>query len=150
LIFHHFGNKQALWQSVKHEIVAKAKLDFKPDVSSLRAFVGSVVRSRFKLYQESPDLCRLMQWQMLEGDEASVGGTEASPPAWLKSIEYLKQRGVIRHNIDSRLVVILLASSTSGAFLQNKIELTEQEQLAYQQLVIEACVSALTSGSEEA
>ncbi len=147
LIFHHFQNKRNLWIKVKECIVEKSQLSFKPDVSNLRNFITGVVKARFALYDGSPELVRLIKWQVLEPESAQLSGcSPAAPSTWLDSISYLQRRGEIKPDLEPNNVILLIAGSVFAPFLNGHVEqFSEQQKQAYQQFVIDACVSALVA-----
>lgn len=147
LIFHHFKNKKNLWVKVKERIVEKSHLSFKPDVSNLQNFVAGVVKARFELYDVSPELVRLVKWQSLESETNHlISSNAAAPSSWLDSISYLQRRGEIKAELTPVNIMLLLASSVTAPFTSGyDVHLSELEKVAYQQLVIDACVHALAA-----
>ena len=148
LLFHHFQNKQTLWQRVKEEIIANSKLRFKPDVSNLQNFITGIVRYRFALYDENPDLVRLMKWQQLEVESANVDlYSSAIPATWHDSIVYLQKRRLIDPHLDSQVVILFLAATINGVFTQTNLMITTAQKEAYQLLVIKSCIQGIVAKS---
>jgi AcrR family transcriptional regulator len=146
LIFHHFTNKKSLWAKVKEDIVTHgATKSFKPDLSSLEHFVESVVRFRFTLYDENPDLAALTHWQLVEEDEGHhlEGGLAVSPSSWRETVVFLQKRQQLDPSLDPDNVILLIAGASRAPFMQISIQQTVEQKETYQQLVIKSCVAAL-------
>lgn len=86
LIYHHFGNKEQLWQEVKQAIMQKADNSMQGFLAKLKegaqaftsakAFFIQYLELRFQAYTKSADLVRMLQWQALEPKKTTLQGTQ--------------------------------------------------------------------------
>ena len=121
LIYHHFNNKQDLWKKVK-EHVLEGYGQFQPFVfkaeTTLRDFLVHIVNQRANLYENNPDLARIMLWQRLEDSNQSLkGGTYASPDEWKEAITTLQQQGKMCANLDPDIIIALIVHAVTGIYL---------------------------------
>ncbi|MBY0463300.1 MAG: TetR/AcrR family transcriptional regulator [Alphaproteobacteria bacterium] len=121
LIYHHFGNKQDLWKKVK-EHVLKDSGQFHSFVlkteTTLQEFLGHIINQRTSLYENNPDLARMMLWQRLEDSDQSLkGGTSASPDEWKEMIVRLQEEGRIRSDLDPDMIIALIIHAVTGIYL---------------------------------
>lgn len=67
LIYHHIGNKQALWIAVKHHLIGAIipEIDLN-QFETLDTFLRFIMTTRIKAYGADPRIGRLLKWQMLE------------------------------------------------------------------------------------
>ncbi len=148
LIFHHFANKEILWKAVKLSFAEHSGLQTNTVLNAdqgLLHFLKEVITQRFKLYDENPDVVRMMAWQSLAKDSGALqGGTVASPNSWLNAIKYLQKQGEIKPELDPELIMLLIAGSISGALLPNPAILKNpRKKQAYLELTINALFEAL-------
>lgn len=82
LIYHYHENKIALWKTIKSELLENYFGSIDGDIptkfESLEAFLRYVVTLRFKIYENDPDIARLITWQRLESMDESLCGLEKS------------------------------------------------------------------------
>ena len=121
LIYHHFDNKQNLWKLTKNHVLAEyGKFEpfmVKPE-TSLHEFVAHIINQRAALYENNPDLARMMLWQRLENSSQSlVGGNEASPDLWKEMIQVLQKHGKIRSDLDPDMIITLIINLVTGIYL---------------------------------
>jgi TetR/AcrR family transcriptional regulator len=123
LIFHHFASKEELWKAAKASFAAQTDLTVNSGLKTeqkLLPFLQQIMTRRFKLYDENPDIMRIMAWQTLAKEKDILqGGTSASPDSWLKHIKQLQKRGEIKPGLDPELIMLFIGGSISGALLPN-------------------------------
>ncbi len=143
LIYHHFGSKYALWQSVQEHILEKyQKLDKKLLVhcESLEVFLQNLVQQRFTFYEKYPDVLRIMNWQTLKGQQSGLSAE--SLDAWHSAITKLQENGEIRPYLDPKYVVGFISSTITGAFtygshLFPQPKKSKVQRLEYMETIIE-------------
>lgn len=141
LIFHHFENKESLWRKVKTNILVTSEGPPKYDLSSAENYFNSILDYRFKVYENNPDLAKLISWQQLsQGSEEIAGHDLESPTAWIADIKDLQKKGILRHDIKAKLIVLFIVYSSYAPFLQNAVELSKKEKTQYKKLIVNACL----------
>ena len=121
LIYHHFGSKQDLWKKIKEQVLTGYG-QFQPFVlnaeTTLQDFLAHIINQRANLYENNPDLARIMLWQRLEdSDQSLAGGTYASPDAWKDAIISLQKQGKLRADLDASMIIALVAHAVTGIYL---------------------------------
>ncbi|MBS0652228.1 MAG: TetR/AcrR family transcriptional regulator [Verrucomicrobia bacterium] len=123
LIYHHFGDKEALWKAVKKDILLHQSSleDLKMDASKgLKHFLKQAIKNRYEFYRDNPDILRMMAWQRLENKkDALAGGTHASPNQWIEPILALQKQKEIDPTLDPQMIILFLVSLVEGALTQN-------------------------------
>lgn len=144
LIFHHFGNKHALWQAVKQSIARDGAGRSKTLPSTELAFqdfLQTLVRNNIQFYRQHSDIVKLLAWQRLEPQilEQPVG---LSPEAetWLAAIRHYQSRAELNPKLDPRFVMGLILSVTSSAALDLQVWL---ERDADFEAYVEFCIESL-------
>lgn len=141
LIFHHYQNKQTLWQSVKADIIEQNHPAPQYDRSHAAAYFASILEYRFSLYRNNPDLAKLVQWQQVTNDEAALVGNEAaSPHHWIEDFKYFQQQGQIKANINPDLIMLFIIYSSHAPFMQQVIPMNAAQQRMYQEWVLQSCI----------
>jgi AcrR family transcriptional regulator len=149
LIFHHFGNKHALWQAVKQSIARDDAGRSKTLPSTelpLNVFLGELIRSHVRFYQIHPEITKLLAWQRLEPQslERSVG-LSPEAEAWLTAIRHYQGKGELDASLDPKHVMGLILSVTSAAALDLQAWMHEKSDFdAYLDFCIHALIKALT------
>lgn len=142
LIFHHFKDKGNLWRRVKAHIIENAAPAPQYDLSSAEAYFKSILDYRFKVYASNPDLARLICWQQISDEhEALIGNDNGSPNEWLVDIQQLQSRGLLRADIDAKLIMLFIIYSSHAPFVQNIIRLNQQQIKAYKNIIVESCMT---------
>ncbi len=142
LIFHHFTNKETLWLKVKESILSEQSIIPQYDLTSAKLYFKSILDYRFDLYERTPDLVRLVQWQQLTEDEAVLIGDDiSSPNNWLVHIEDFQAKGSIKSDIDSKHIMLFIIFSSYAPFLQRIIPFTTQQKLDYKNMILKMCCS---------
>lgn len=123
LLFHYFKTKEELWRNVKDEIIGQSTiktLNSPPTEStnSFESFIEYILKARFELYNDNPDLVLMMTWQRLESQE-SISGTASLPlNLWQKKLEQFQAKGEISKTANITLLQDLIFSLSSLPFLE--------------------------------
>lgn len=141
LIFHHYQNKQTLWQAVKADIIEQNHLAPQYDRSNAQAYFASILEYRFSLYRHNPDLAKLVQWQQITNDESAlIGNDAASPHHWLADLHHFQKQGQIKAYIKPELIMLFIIYSSHAPFMQRVIPMNAAEQRLYQEWVLQSCI----------
>lgn len=121
LIFHHFVNKEELWKVVKQSFMDNILQDedmLESAQHGLEHFIKSAINFRVKMYENNPDLMRMITWQHMEENASELqGGTKLTAAAAKQAIELLQAKGEIDKRFDAELVFVLISNSVSGPLL---------------------------------
>jgi AcrR family transcriptional regulator len=158
LIYHHFTNKEGLWKAVKEDILksytSKQNTEiYKLTNLNLKEFLNEVVRFRFHLYADNPNLIRLMLWQRLENNEATLSLFNDSP-YWNyinAQILVLQERGEVRQDIQAETLSYFIVSNGSNLFFDQMhiLKYKNQEDLEqYLDATIALLYSALKNNAK--
>lgn len=83
LIYHHFENKVDLWRAVKSSILMnfdelhESQLSKLHQIETFEAYIKEFIAVRFEIYNQHPELRRIVRWQGLEDDENHLWGSTA-------------------------------------------------------------------------
>jgi AcrR family transcriptional regulator len=148
LVFHHFKNKEELWKMVKASFLSNlTDTDNKEErqYKTLQEFIEQIINQRFDLYNQNPDVVRMMIWQGMEKKNSNLqGGTSASPGHWISAIKQLQKQGEIKRELDPELIVVFIASTISGAFVSNLSSLNnEKKKQIYRDMAIDLLIDSL-------
>ena len=149
LIFHHFTDKQTLWRKVKAYLFDRCLPDPNeviPTDKGLRAFLETIILRRYHVYENNPEMRRMIAWQALE-DEATelLGGTHHSPTEWIKQIETLQQQGDIRTDENAKLIMVNIVAALmplTTTYVRGLFK-TKHEKDSYIQMIIDNLQLAL-------
>ncbi len=140
LIFHHFVNKETLWVKVKEAILFKKNSVPIYDTSSAKVYFKSILNYRFELYDENPDLIRLIQWQQLTENEAAlIGENTHSPQDWLKPLKKFQKQGEIKSNTSAEQMMLFIIFSTHAPFMQKVVPLNHTQKENYKNMIFDMC-----------
>lgn len=144
LLFHHFKNKKNLWREIKMLVIKTEFVSHPIDDSSLESFIRSIVEQRINIYYNHPDLVQMMRWQQLEtrADEIS-GATTPIVFSWIEPIEKLKECREISEEIDTKIILVMLATWVNGVFMQNIIQLNHEQIMQYEVVLIKSMLAVL-------
>lgn len=144
LIFHHFANKEALWQTVKQSI-ARDELNqsktLPPLTLAFDEFLKNLVVNNINFYRNHPDIVRMINWQRLEPAALMQNKQpSAEMQAWLQAIGHYQQRNEMNPKLKPEFVMGLILSVTSAAALDWEVWLhSETDKQDY----IEFCIASL-------
>lgn len=115
LIYHHVGNKNELWKTVKQSLIQNNFSVDEKKIKDFKSFLNYVLHERIALYESDPRILRLMQWQMLEEDGQNIkGGNIASPLNWVKHVNYLQKIGKIKKDYSAQFISAYIYSLLNG------------------------------------
>ena len=150
LVFHHFPNKEALWRSVKEELLSEVdKSDFSPitESNSVHSFIETIVSRRFNAYVGNPDLARLVSWQQLEGNaDVLMGIRNFEADSWEDAVEDLQAKGLMVSTFPADIICSMIYGAISHVFFDNKRKLYNcpDKLQAYKDCVVSSLVKGLT------
>ena len=156
LIYHHFKNKAELWRRVKHDVLIQyfninninawaheSKVPFKE-------FLKTLITQRFELYNNHPELRRMIAWQRLEpvSQELNIAGN------WRKQLETIiasyQKKGEVRKDYKPALILIMILTMSTSLFLDPHATLksaskTDAEKIKqeYLELITQTLLQAL-------
>lgn len=148
LFFHHFGNKEKLWQKVKAYVVESILIEpLNPEPKTLHSFLEEIISQRLFAYQQKPELARLLQWQHMEAkQDRLIAGNTLAPTNWLPVIRYLQKTGKIKTEIQPEFIMIWLTASIN-TLIFDRIQIFQEEnnRTAYIECLLSGFERALTS-----
>lgn len=151
LIFHHFGNKEALWQQVKATILESATaapISLEP--KNLKQFLCEAIEQRITIYTKCPKLRTLTSWQKLETTQkkqalAGIPNSPISPLAWMESIRFLQAKKLLNPHLKPELIIVWLVASIDG-LLDDALALFKNNPLnqkKYTNMLVDSLVKGL-------
>lgn len=151
LIFHHFGNKQKLWSTVKSTMVADIKATpVHATPENLQQFLREVISQRLSIYASRPELRKLIGWQKLENTKSKqaimdIPNHELSPTRWQIPLTYLKNKKLLPKHLNTTHLIIWLVASID-VLIDDDIGYFKQhpgEENTYQQLLTETLLRGI-------
>ncbi len=155
LIYHHFKDKENLWQEVKINLFEQytqagiSSLEISSDLP-FQEFLSQVLTQRFHFYKDNPSIARLVTWQNLEAVGKQVKGIGNPKLTSLASqIEDYQRRGEVRQELNPEMVSYMVLYSASSPFIEtppffNEVN-EEKNQEGYLKMMIEALYLAFTT-----
>lgn len=123
LIYHHFSNKENLWQVIKMEPIAQFQELKGLDIPHILAiedpafFIEQLVTFRFELYERNPDLRRIIDWQFLETPSSHLQGfRKETLQQMVQAIEQFQAKHVLTKKYDARAILISLLDGPLSFF----------------------------------
>ncbi len=157
LIYHHFGNKEELWRSVKSELLqsylGKDLTNIKFDTHlTFKEFLTQIVTLRYHFYEKNPSIVRLISWQRLEKNQNNIQGLgKENIDTLAPQIREFQQRGEIDPSLDPQMVSYFITSTTSMPFMDKPDFLNKSPQhkasKEYLEMIIELLYKALALSS---
>jgi AcrR family transcriptional regulator len=148
LLFHHFKNKETLWQIVKNQIVEEGKglvENFPSLEQPLRPFLFELINYAIHFYGKNPDIVRILSWQRLIPDSKSNTGI-ANIDLWMSIAEHYKKMGEIKNTIPSEYVVTFtLAVVTALVLDPNPLLETKIQKEEYIKFLIDNLIASYNS-----
>lgn len=157
LIYHHFGDKQKLWQQVKSDLLQQQldlnetdKVKFKT-CASLEELVRLIFNARYTLYDAHPEILRMLNWQRVESHEDKVYPIREELYKFLLGrINYFQSEAMINPKINPDVAVILILTASASWFLDEyppmliaTVEQLEDIKKQYKEFAIKSVVAAL-------
>ena len=140
LIFHHFVNKKTLWRKVKSSILTQKIEPLHSDFSSAKEFFKNALAYRFEVYNQYPDLVKLIQWQQITKNSTELSGSDfISPSIWLNIIQRFQEIGEIKKDIPAEQILLFIIFSSYAPFLQETISMDKEQKDQYKNMLIKIC-----------
>lgn len=134
LIFHHFGNKEHLWKSVKQNIVEEANQlsQTLPELDqSFPDFLKKLFIQNISFYRKNPDIIRMINWQRLEYKTKKEIGVTLSTESklWLSALKYFQDQGDIHAHLKLEFVMTYILSIISSVAMDSNVFVKQTEHL---------------------
>jgi AcrR family transcriptional regulator len=118
LIYHHIGNKQALWKEVKKALIGNIE-NIDLAYKNLNHFIEHITDQRVALYERDPRILRIIQWQALEDQNNLIGGNQVTPINWTDAIKELQDKSEIRLDYSADFIAAYIHSLINGAIFDS-------------------------------
>lgn len=109
LIHHHFGSKEALWESVKRKRFA-AYYDQQVKLLTRRPLTPEIARESMRMYfeylRDNPQVLRLMWWMLLENDDSNDEMITEMGVLGVEQIAALQEAKVIREDVSPQSILM--------------------------------------------
>lgn len=149
LMFHHYKNKETLWQIVKNQVIAEGRKvqEHTPSFDQpLKGFLINLIKNTATFYGKNPDVVRLLNWQRLELQGKAGIGLEMTEQneMWFAACEHFKKTKEIDPNIPSDFVVSFVLSVVTSAVLDQNLMLSDPKRKdGYISFIADAIIKAL-------
>ena len=145
LLFHHFKNKQNLWQEVKQAIFEEGRSAYEhlPSLDqSLESFLKELIARSILFYRNNPDIVRMINWQRLDSskEQATDFTLLKESQNWIDACVHFQQTGEIDKNFKPEFIVTLVFSIVSSIAMDPNTFIQEPER---NKLYIEFCAEGL-------
>jgi AcrR family transcriptional regulator len=135
LIFHHFKNKENLWNAVKQQIVDEAKQS-QPILPKthlpLNVFLQQLFTQGVAFYRNNPDIIRLLNWQRLNRDKPIGVTLSSGAKEWLAAFKTYQESGDIDKNLKPEYIVSYTLSLISSIALDpNQLITNENDYIQF-------------------
>jgi AcrR family transcriptional regulator len=145
LLFHHFQNKQNLWQEVKQAIFEEGKSIYShlpPLEQSLESFIKELIARTILFYKNNPDIVRMINWQRLDSsNEQNAGLTLLNESKnWIDACAHFQRAGEIDQNLKPEFIVALVLAIVGSIAMDPNTFIQDPEN---NKLYIEFCAQRL-------
>jgi AcrR family transcriptional regulator len=150
LLFHHFKNKENLWQLIKNQVIAEGRKiqEHTPNLDkNFKDFLTTLIKDATKFYEKNPDVVRILNWQRLElQGKAGIGLQQSEQnEAWFKACEHYKKTKEINPNIPTDFAVSLTLSLVTSVALDQNLTLSSPGRKdGYIDFVVASILKALS------
>lgn len=138
LVYHHFSSKEKLWQNVKNFMFEEHFIDPPKTIEyekfeNFKGYLRKILTLRFDLYSDNPEIPRMMNWERLQGSDASLyGDTPISPQTWIPALRYFLEHKMIREDIPPEQLIIFISSTISASSIDMlNVYCNKKEKEAY-------------------
>ena len=145
LLFHHFKNKQNLWQDVKQAIFEEGRSAYEhlPSLDqSLESFLKELISRSILFYKNNTDIVRMINWQRLDSskEQATDFTLLKESQNWIDACVHFQQTGEIDKNLKPEFIVTLVFSIVSSIAMDPNAFIQEPES---NKLFFEFCAERL-------
>jgi TetR/AcrR family transcriptional regulator len=124
LIHHHFGSKRELWDAVRSVVMDEYQRkqqemlrERAPDLS----LVEDSLVVYFRFLQENPDVTRLWNWMVIEGDAQCASMSQELTSAGVSTLRAAQENGSMRTDVDPEYVIAQFFALVRGWFSERAI-----------------------------
>jgi AcrR family transcriptional regulator len=119
LLFHHFKNKQNLWQEVKQAIFEEGKSVYAhlPSLDqTLEPFLRELIERTILFYKNNPDIVRMINWQRLDSSSEKAAGIQLlkESKAWIDACIHYQKSGDLDPTLKPEFVITLVYTICSS------------------------------------
>jgi AcrR family transcriptional regulator len=145
LLFHHFGNKEKLWQEVKQAIVEEGKSVYSnlPSLDQpLEPFLSELIARAITFYKNNPDIVRMVSWQRLEIKTDQPIGITLSKESlkWLEAVQHFQKTGEMNPALKPECVITMVWALVGSIAMDPNIFIADPEN---NKLFITFCAQSL-------
>jgi AcrR family transcriptional regulator len=145
LLFHHFKNKQNLWQEVKQAIFEEGKSIYShlPSLDqSLEPFLKELITRSILFYKNNPDIVRMINWQRLDSNKEQTAGLTLLKESknWLDACVHFQQTGEIDQGLKPEFIITLVLAIVGSIAMDPNTFIQDPEN---NKLYIEFCAQRL-------
>ncbi len=135
LIFHHFKNKESLWQATKESIAtlyAKTHPTLDP-TQPFGHFLDQFIDYYIHFYQKNPLILKMIVWQNIEFSPSKLpfGGTSDSFKHLISIFEGYQKKNAIHPNINVKFTLIFILTTIMTYVETLPPLLSKKEHIAY-------------------
>ncbi len=124
LIHHHFGSKRELWDAVR-DVVMEEYQRQQQEMLNQRAPDLSLVEDSlvvyFRFLQSNPDVLRLWNWMVIEGDSQCASMSQALCSAGVQTLRRAQELGALRDDVEPEYVLAQFFALVRGWFSERAI-----------------------------
>jgi len=145
LLFHHFKNKQNLWQEVKQAIFEEGKSIYShlpPLDQSLEPFLKELITRTILFYKSNPDIVRMVNWQRLDSSTEQTASLTLLKESqnWIDACVHFQQTGEIDQKLKPEFVITLVLAIVGSIAMDPNAFIRDTEN---NKLYIEFCAQRL-------
>jgi len=145
LLFHHFKNKQNLWQEVKQAIFEEGRSinAHLPSLDQpLESFLKELISRSILFYKNNPDIVRMINWQRLDSSKEQAAGFTLLKESkkWIDACVHFQQTGEIDKTFKPEFITTLVFAIVSSIAMDPNIFAQNPES---NNLFIEFCAQRL-------
>jgi AcrR family transcriptional regulator len=151
LLYHHFKNKEGLWEAVRQDISAKFyqqhTITYDPHLD-LKTFLTNTVITRFNFLKNNPNIFKIIYWQrFITKTQKSQMTQNEYKDKWYDLLKNLQQQGKIRDDYSVEMIALLIRNTIHGAFdvalfTKQRSNICEKQK-EYLKLVVDCLYSVL-------
>lgn len=151
LLYHHFKNKEGLWEAVRQDISAKFyqkyTITYDPHMD-LKTFLTNTVITRFNFLKNNPNIFKIIYWQrfITKTQKLQVIQNEYKDK-WYDLLKNLQQQGKIRDDYSVEMIALLIRNMIHSAFdvalFTKQQSNIQKKQKEYLKLIVDCLYSVL-------